>query len=157
MSNNNEKLADVLNDLIRINHDRMKGYETSRQETEKIGTDLQQTFQKMAEQSRKYAAQLSSEVLKYGGEATDGSTAGGAIHRAWIDVKTTFTGKDRHAILSSCEFGEDAAQKAYKEALESDAQIPADTRQLITEQKDELKSSHDMIKKYRDAAKEVNA
>ena len=155
--NNNEKLTEVLNDLIKINHDRMKGYETSAKEAEKLGADLQQTFHKMADQSRKYSTQLTSEIQKYGGDATDGTSLGGAIHRAWIDVKTTFTGKDRHAILSSCEFGEDAAQKAYKEALDSDAEMPADTRKLITDQKAELRSSHDMIKQYRDAAKAVNA
>lgn len=153
----NEKLTEVLNDLIRINHDRAKGYDQSAKETEKIGTDLQDTFNKMAEQSRRYAVQLTNEVQKYGGDAADGTTTSGKIHRAWIDVKTTFTGKDKASILSSCEFGEDAAQKAYKEALSSDAQMPADTRKVITDQQTELKSAHDKIKQYRDAAKTVDA
>ena len=67
-----------------------------------------------------------------------------------MDVKNTFTGGDRESILGSCEFGEDAAQKAYNEALETDAEMDADTRQLIMKQKNSLKSSHDIIKKYRD-------
>jgi hypothetical protein len=33
-----------------------------------------------------------------------------------MDVKVSFSGNDRQAILESCEFGEDAAQKAYKDA-----------------------------------------
>ena len=67
-----------------------------------------------------------------------------------MDVKATFTGKDRHAILASCEYGEDAAQKAYRDALASDADIDTATRQLITTQQAALKTSHDLIKKYRD-------
>jgi uncharacterized protein (TIGR02284 family) len=74
-----------------------------------------------------------------------------------MDVKATFTGHDRQAVLENCEFGEDAAQKAYKLALESDAEIDADTRQLITSQQSSLKTSHDLIKKYRDAHKAVNS
>jgi uncharacterized protein (TIGR02284 family) len=61
-----------------------------------------------------------------------------------------FTGKDRHALLASCEYGEDAAQRAYEDALESDAPLPTDVRQLIVSQKASLRNSHDMIKKYRD-------
>jgi uncharacterized protein (TIGR02284 family) len=67
-----------------------------------------------------------------------------------MDVKATFTGKDRKAILASCEFGEDAAQKAYDEALSSEAELPAEVRQLIMDQKLSLKKSHDYIKALRD-------
>lgn len=39
-------------------------------------------------------------------------------------VKATFTGKDRKAILESCEYGEDQVQKAYEEAFfASDAEM----------------------------------
>ena len=153
----NEKLTDVLNDLIKINNDRTEGYENAAKETKTIDVDLQATFNKMANESRKYAAELTREVERLGGDPTSGTTTAGKIHRAWMDVKTTFSGKDRQAILESCEFGEDAAQKAYKEALASDAEISAETRQLITDQQSSLKASHDVIKKLRDVQKTINA
>ncbi|KAA9041269.1 PA2169 family four-helix-bundle protein [Ginsengibacter hankyongi] len=155
--NTNEKLTEVLNDLIRINNDRTTGYVNASDEAKIIDVDLQATFNKMADQSRKFAAQLTNEVSRLGGEAATGTTNSGKIHRAWMDVKATFSGKDRHAILSSCEFGEDAAQKAYKAALASDAEISAETRQLITDQQSSLKTSHDLIKKYRDVQEAVNS
>ncbi len=155
--NTNEKLIEVLNDLIRINNDRTKGYETAAEDVKSMDVDLQATFSKMGNDSRKYAAELTNEIERLGGEPTTGTTNSGKIHRAWMDVKATFTGKDRQAILESCEFGEDAAQKAYREALASDAEISAETRQLITDQQSSLKTSHDIIKKYRDAQKAVNA
>ena len=153
----NEKLTEVLNDLIRINNDRTKGYENASEEAKSIDVDLQATFNKMANESRKYAAELSNEVQRLGGHPSTGTTNSGKIFRAWMDVKATFSGEDRQAILESCEFGEDAAQKAYKAALASDTEISARTRQLITEQQSSLKTSHDIIKKYRDAQKTVNA
>jgi uncharacterized protein (TIGR02284 family) len=155
--NINEKLTEVLNDLIRINNDRTEGYVNASKEAKTIDVDLQATFNTMADQSRKYAAELTSEVERLGGEAATGTTASGKIHRAWIDVKATFSGKDRQTLLNSCEFGEDAAQKAYKAALASDAEISAETRNIITDQQSSLKTSHDLIKKYRDAQKAVNA
>lgn len=156
MSTDN-KLTDVLNDLIKINNDRTKGYVNAAEEAKSIDVDLQAVFNKMADQSRKYAAALTYAVGTLGGDAATGTSASGSIHRAWLDVKATFTGKDRQSILESCEFGEDAAQKAYRTALGSDAEISADTRQLITDQQDSLKTSHDTIKKLRDAQKAVNA
>jgi uncharacterized protein (TIGR02284 family) len=153
----NEKLTEVLNDLIRINNDRTKGYENASEEAKSIDVDLQAIFNKMANESRKYAAELSNEVQRLGRQPATGTTNSGKIFRTWMDVKATFSGKDRQAILESCEFGEDAAQKAYRAALASDAEIGAETRQLITKQQSSLKTSHDIIKKYRDAQKTVNA
>lgn len=155
MSSTNE-LVEVLNDLVQINNDRAKGYEKATEDVENIDADLKGIFSKMASQSRDYSTKLTTEVSKLGGEPAEGTSASGKIHRTWIDIKATFTGKDRQAALNSCEFGEDAAQKAYKEALASDAEMNADTRQLIANQKDDLKSSHDTIKAMRDANKAVS-
>jgi uncharacterized protein (TIGR02284 family) len=140
----------VLNDLIRINNDRTAGYQRASDEARDMDVDLQAMFNRMAAESRQYATELTAEVGRLGGDPATGTTASGKIYRAWMDVKATFTGKDRKAILASCEYGEDAAQRAYEDALASDAELPANIRQVITNQKAALKSSHDMVKKYRD-------
>jgi uncharacterized protein (TIGR02284 family) len=147
----NEELIEVLNDLIRINNDRIEGYEKAISETKDIDADLQTLFRRMADQSRQAKAELIQEVQKRGGGADVNSTTNsGKIYRAWMSVKATFSGKDRKAILAACEFGEDAAQKAYKEALESEETMDVDIRQVITKQKSSLKESHDLIKRHRD-------
>jgi uncharacterized protein (TIGR02284 family) len=147
----NEKVAEVLNDLIRINNDRVDGYEKALTEIKDIDLDLRGIFQKMANESRENVAELSSEVMAHGGEVATGTTGSGKIYRVWMDIKGTFTGHDRESILESCEYGEDAAQEAYDDALASDAELSVDVRQLITSQKASLRDSHDLIKKYRDA------
>ena len=153
----NENLVETLNDLVQINNDRIEGYEKAAEETKDIDVDLKTIFIKMAEESIKYKTELVNEISKLGGEPATGTTGLGKIYRVWMDVKATFTGKDRQSVLEACEFGEDAAQKAYRDALASDAEIDADTRQLITSQQASLKTSHDIIKKYRDMHKAVNA
>ena len=147
----NEDLIEVLNDLIRINNDRVEGYEKAITETKDIDTDLQSLFRRMADQSRQNKTELVQEVQKKGGGAdTNSTTNSGKIYRAWMSVKATFAGKDRKSVLAACEFGEDAAQKAYKEALESEATMDVDIRQLIVKQQASLKESHDLIKRHRD-------
>lgn len=148
--NTNENLIEVLNDLVQINNDRITGYEKAIAESKDEDVDLKGLFRSMVNESGQYVSELRSKITSLGGTATDDTTTSGKIYRAWMDVKAVFTGSDRKALLNSCEFGEDAAQKAYDTALSSDSEIDADTRQLIMDQKTALKKSHDMIKKYRD-------
>ena len=146
----NEKLTEVLNDLIRINNDRIQGYEKAAKETRSEDADLRTLFTEMANESRNYASELSRCVMNKGENPAEGATAPGKIYRAWMDVKAAFSGKDRKAILASCEFGEDAAQRAYDTALASDVDLPTDIRQMIVEEKSKLRKSHDRIKGLRD-------
>ena len=151
MNTVNEKTAEVLNDLIQINNDRVTGYEKASKEAANTDVDLKALFMTMATESRGYVTELSKWLAGSGKEPTNSTTTKGKIYRTWMDVKATFTGKDRKAILASCEFGEDAAQKAYDEALATDAELTTEVRQLIANQKQSLRKSHDKIKAMRDA------
>jgi uncharacterized protein (TIGR02284 family) len=146
----NENVIEVLNDLIRINNDRTAGYTRAAEDSKNVDVDLRTLFNHMADESREYAIELTSHVARLGGEPATGTTTSGKIYRAWMSVKDMFTGKDRHALLASCEYGEDAAQRAYEDALASDANLSTEIRQVIAEQKAALKNSHDKIKEYRD-------
>lgn len=153
---NQEELVGVLNDLIRINNDRIVGYERASKESKNIDVDLIATFNKMADQSRKYKAELVQQVSRLGGDAASDTTVSGKVYRVWMDLKAAITGKDRESILGSCEYGEDVAQRAYEAALESDAYMSTEVRQMISSQKSDLKTSHDLIRKYRDLHEKVS-
>jgi len=145
-----EKVIDILNDLIRINHDRVVGYEKAIEELKASDADLKTLFQRYVTESREYAQELTQEVSRVGGDPAEGTTNSGKIYRVWMDLKATITGKDRKAILENCEFGEDAAQKAYDLALNADAQIEPSLRDLFVRQKATLKIGHDEVKRLRD-------
>jgi len=77
-------------------------------------------------------------------------TASGAMHRTWAEVKSNLGGGD-HTLLETAEQGEDAAKKAYKEALEQDLPLPV--KQLMTTQYVHIQESHDYVKAARDSRK----
>lgn len=143
---------EALNDLIKINNDRIEGYQRAIDElVDGQDTDLKALFTNMVSESNGYKRELENLVTEYGGETADGTTASGVLYRAWMDVKALFTGGDRKTVLSNCEAGEDAAQKAYKMALDND-ELMTKTKDLISQQKSSMRTSHDKIKALRDAA-----
>ena len=146
----NERTAEILNDLVEINNDRIVGYEKAAKETKPEDSDLRTLFNEMADESRGYVDELKQYIQRSGEEPTKDTTKRGKIYRVWMDMKAAITGHNRKAILSSCEFGEDAAQKAYEHALESD-DLKEEFRAIVTDQKAKLRSSHDRIKSLRDS------
>ena len=152
---NNAQNTEVLNDLIQINNDRIKGYETALGELKDENNDLRTVFAEMIRQSQGMKSDLINKVQVLGEESATGTTTAGKIYRTWMDVKAVFTGHDRAAVLSNCHTGEDAAQKAYQSALETEG-LSTDLSGLITKQKTELKVSHDAIKIMMEGAKAVN-
>jgi uncharacterized protein (TIGR02284 family) len=66
-----------------------------------------------------------------------------------MEVKAAFTGHDRHNVLEDCEYGEDAALRAYHTALGSD-DLPAYLKEMFTAQHELLMQSHNKVKALRD-------
>jgi uncharacterized protein (TIGR02284 family) len=146
---NTKETIEILNDLIQINNDRIEGYERAIKESQPEDEDLKVLYASMIAESHRIRIALATEVQTMGAEVEQGTTTSGKIYRAWMDVKAVFTGHDRHAVLENCEAGEDAAQKAYRTALSSDS-LPAFIRELLVQQQDSLRESHDEIKALRD-------
>lgn len=149
-TNENENTNEVLNDLIKINNDRIAGYERALSEMRTEDGDLRNTFESMKSESEGYKKELVTYVEAHDGDVEDDTTISGKIYRAWMEVKNVFTGGERKELLDSCEFGEDAAQRAYEAALANDTRIDDEARQLIEHQQRSLKDSHDTIKRLRD-------
>jgi uncharacterized protein (TIGR02284 family) len=148
--NDNKELISLLNDLLRINHDRTEGYEKAVEELKPTDIDLKTMFTNMASHSAQFSSELKTEVTNLGGEPAKDSTQSGKIYRLWMDIRSAVSAHDRKSIIDLCEFGEDAALKTYNAALESDVEIPAEIRQMIVNQKSNIQNAHDVVKRYRD-------
>ena len=144
-----DKAAEILNDLVQINNDRIEGYEKAIENLKAEDSDLKSVFVSMIDESRKCKMALSNELNVFRKDTDESSTTSGKLYRAWMDVKAVFTGHNRKSILENCEFGEDAAQKAYKDAS-NEENLPANLKSMILEQKAVLRQSHDKIKQLRD-------
>lgn len=145
-----DKVTEVLNSLITINNDRIEGYETALEETEE--QDLKTLFARFISTSQKCKQELVREVSALGGEVTEGTKASGKFFRVWMDAKAALTGKDRKAILDSCEFGEDKAKETYDEVIEDDSRyLTAEQRSMVVAQKSWLNADHDQLSALRNA------
>lgn len=145
----NEKIVNVLNALIVINNDRIEGYETAAAETDE--TDLKDLFGRLSQTSKMCKTELVEEVHKLGGTPEEGTRVTGKFFRVWMDFKAFLMGKDRVSILNSCEFGENAAQDAYKDAFAEPASLTAAQQSMITKQKSLLAVDLHKVITLRDA------
>lgn len=149
-----DKTIEGLNTLIIINNDRIQGYNTAAKETEEF--DLKTLFAKFTETSHRCKQELVGEVTRLGGKAAESTMISGKFFRVWMDVKAALTGRDRKAILSSCEYGEDNAIDTYKKVLhDNHSDLSEKQQSMINEQLISIKADHDKVKFMRDALVEV--
>jgi len=113
---------------------------------------LKSLFRDYSDQRSRFATALKSEARRIGEtDPETSSSATGALHRGWMNLKSAITGADEHAILAECERGEDSALEAYKKAM-ADGLSPS-AQEIVSRQLAEIKAAHDQIKSLRDAAK----
>jgi uncharacterized protein (TIGR02284 family) len=130
-----EDTANVLNSVIEIAKDGQMGYETAAGSAK--DADLKQMFSKYSDQRAQFVEELQGQVAQLGTAPQDTGTTGGAAHRGWINLKSAVTQGDA-AILAEVERGEEAAVKAYEDALAKD--LPADARNVLQKQHAAIKS-----------------
>jgi len=149
MSQTKEAIS-TLNSLIETLKDGQEGF---RQAAEGVkDSQLKSLFNELSMQRSKFAGELQSEVIQLGEpEPETTSSTAGALHRAWINMKSAITSRDDHAILAECERGEDSAVAEYKKAM--DAELSSTLRDTISRQYTSVKAAHDQVKALRDAAK----
>ncbi len=121
----------TLNHLISIANDGKTGYKTAAEDVEDVM--LKHLFMQYSAEREVYAEELKSIVAGFDTISYEEGGHLGALHRTWIDLKSTLTLGDRDAILKACITGEEVAVKAYREALTYEL-IDRNIRQIITTQ-----------------------
>jgi uncharacterized protein (TIGR02284 family) len=123
---------------------------------QKIGEELKDPALKLyfLEQSLKrseFRGELESVLHQEGvHDINESGTASGTFRRAWGTLKSKMGAGD-HSLLETAEQAEDAAVKAYTEAL--NAELPLPVRQLLATQSNYIQLSHDFVKEARDTTK----
>jgi uncharacterized protein (TIGR02284 family) len=146
------EMVSTLNSLIETLKDGQQGF---RQASEAVKDNtLKSLFNEYSLQRAKFAGELQNEVIRSLGESQpeDSSSTAGALHRAWINLKSALTAGDDHAILAECERGEDSAVAEYKKAMEEE-NLSAPLRDIVSRQYTDVKAAHDRVKALRDQMK----
>lgn len=113
---------------------------------------LKSIFTEYSRQRTRFATELQHQVQNLGEPEPETSTsAAGALHRGWINLKAALTRGEDHAILAECERGEDSAVEEFRKALDNGLSAPV--REIVSRQYAKIKDAHDRVKDLRDAAK----
>ena len=137
----------ALNDLIETSRDGEKGFLACAEGVK--STPLKMMFEEAARRCTQGVTELAAKVRALGGDPERGGSATGALHRGWVNIKSTVTGMDEAAILEECERGEDAAKRSYEAALKKD--LPMDVRTIVERQYNGVKENHDRVRDLRNA------
>lgn len=139
----------ILNGLIETCRDGQNGFQEASANVQR--SDLKTVFAEASTERATFVGELQQEVRSLGGDPENSGSVAGALHRAWIDIKGSFTGKDDASILNECERGEDSAVAAYRDALATEG-LPANIRTIVDRQYVAVQSMHDRIRNQRDRA-----
>ena len=143
----NKQIVSTLNDLIETCRDGLNGFKEAAENVKSL--DLKNLLTQISNERAKFVQELQLEVRRLGGEAEKTGSTAGALHRVWMDVKGTLTGKDDHTILVECERGEDSAVDAYKNAIKLG--LPTNILTIVRQQYQTIQRDHDRIKQMRDS------
>lgn len=149
MSQKKETLS-TINRLIETLKDGQEGFREASEAVQ--NSQLKSQLAEYSLQRSRFAGELQNYAISLGEhDPEDTSSTAGALHRAWINIKSAVTSRDDHAILSECERGEDSAVAEYKKAMESE--LPSPAADIISRQYTDVKAAHDHVKSLRDASK----
>jgi uncharacterized protein (TIGR02284 family) len=143
----NKQTIGILNDLIETCRDGQEGFKEAAENSK--SPDLKTFFNERSQERARCVGELQQQVRSLGGDPENSGSTAGAMHRVWIDIKGTLTGKDDHSILNEAERGEDSAVKAFEEALNE--ALPANVRTVLEREYRVVKNAHDRVKQLRDA------
>jgi uncharacterized protein (TIGR02284 family) len=145
----NENVIGTLHDVIESLIDGHEGFQKISEHLK--GETLKKYFYAESLKRSQFRGELEDLLHSTGDhDPKESGSVSGALHRTWGDIKAHLGAGD-HALLETAEQGEDAAKKAYKEALEKD--LPAPVRELLTTQYAHVQQSHDYVKAARDSSK----
>lgn len=139
----------IINDLIETLKDGQAGYRSAAEDVK--SHDLKTLFNEYSLQRSKFAGELQALSHSLGEKEpeTTGSAVG-ALHRAWIDLRSALSSEDEQAILAECERGEEAALAEYRKAVDH-TDLPADVADTVRTQFVEVQAAHDHVRDLRES------
>lgn len=132
---------DALNELVRINYDRVSEYEKAIQDVENEDERLVTLFNHHASMSRLNVHGLRQLIFSFGGEPIMDPIMRGKLLRVWMDFKASLFGKDRKVVLANLETQELKVQQAYDDALAQHPNFPYRIRLELLKQRQLLRSA----------------
>ncbi|WP_286734009.1 MULTISPECIES: PA2169 family four-helix-bundle protein [Sphingobacterium] len=143
----NQNDPNILNDLIKINNDRIEGYKLAVDLANEQGEGAREAvFNQLAAQSENFIAELSPLVELAGQYVTDRTKLSGELFRLWMVIRSKLSGGNMQSLLEQCERGEAAFSEVYEKALAEENKLSVGTKNLIQIQLSQQREAHENIK-----------
>lgn len=136
------EVLSAVNELIETDKDGEQGFKTAAEKVK--DPSLKTLFSKYSAQRATYAQELQSAVAAMGEKPAESGHITGTLHRGWINLKEALTKDSDTAIINEAEAGEDAAKKAYSEALAK--ALPTDLKAVIQRQYEGVLEAHNVVR-----------
>ena len=148
-----DAILSTLESLIEINRDGQEGFRQAAEHAD--ASDLQAVFGQHASERAVMVTELQNLQRQHGQvEVDDGGSIVGGLHRAWINLRSVIATKNDQAILEEAERGEDAAVKAYREALEpATPPLPRSITSVLEAHLSKVLAAHNDVRDRRDSGR----
>ncbi|GAB2580664.1 ferritin-like domain-containing protein [Spirosoma areae] len=133
------EILEQLSRLLTRNHDAEKGYQEAAENVK--DNELKSLFLTQSRQRAEFAGELDREIRALGGESDGGTSLAADLHRAWINIKSTFTSNDDKATVEECHRGDQEALNEYNSVLQ-ETDLVASTRELLLRQKQSIDTAN---------------
>lgn len=142
MATETADVTSTLNELLETCKDGENGFRTAADKAKE--PSLKSLFSKYASQRAGYAQELTSAVSSLGEKPASGGHMAAGLHRGWMNLKEALSKDEDKALIFEAEAGEDAAMKAYKEALAKS--LPTTVLALVQKQFAGVQEAHGVIR-----------
>ncbi len=136
--NYTKEVSQKLNDLLTKNYDAEAGYKLAKDKVD--STRLQNFFDEQQKERYNFGHELKEEIRSYGEEVDKGTSLKGDMHRAWMNLKSTFTSDNEESILEEAIRGEKTAVEEYNTVI-SETTLPPSTKNVLTKHRDKIVNS----------------
>lgn len=132
---------DVLHHLIEICSDGERGFRIAAGQVSDPA--LRALFLELAEERRRFAADLLPHLQRLGGGTDAAGSGRGTVHRSWMTILSLVPGHHDQAMVVEAERGERAALTAYDRALAG--LLPLTVDWLVEAQREAVRKAHERI------------
>jgi len=136
----NDHDVTILNSLIETTIDSVDGYRHSAGEA--TNEQFAQIFRTRSEERQQVVARLRERVTELGGTPEKEGGLLAAAHRRFLSLRDAVTGSDDKAVIAEVDRGESYLNGKWEAALADDA-LSSETKQLLTELYQSVRSGHD--------------
>lgn len=135
-----EKQKKLLSDLIRINYERIEGYEKAATQSYSQ-PQLASTLRRFANDSRKNINEIKSH-LRNDGFITDSYHK--SFFKSWIDFKSALC-EIKKSVLDLCYFGDGLVLKVYDKVLQETEELNFEGLKFIKNQRSIILTAQDRL------------